>query len=348
MAKIRLGICIVAILLCLSVSNGDAQSHNFPALDTTNVFSGTNIFTGELTAGPLSASSVTVQSLTTTGPGWTKTVQCQTAPANPPVGSITFYCDSGTGLFTTLKSDGTSANPGGATWGAVTSGTNSNSGSFAASGNSWDFSGTTIFKLRIGAGLTSSANGDCGYDTTNKMWHCWQNAADNFLFTGSAAGSYTDQDCVKFTKSGSTINIADSGGACGGSGSASPIVFSCGQAPSGTATQFCGVGFLSSTESGTQTPVPRSGTVSNLQCRNGTSLSSSQTLTMTVRKGAAATGTITSSSTALTCAVNSTNTNGCSDGTHNFTVAAGDVLDIQTVPTNTPSPGNLSCSVQLL
>ncbi len=296
------------------------------------------------------AATGTFGTLNTTGVGFVQTFQSQASPgtSNMVAGQMRWYGDSGSNKWTCLNFDGSSCAPGGAAFSGITAATNSNAGTFAASGNTWDFTGVTIFKMRVGAGLTSSANGDLGYDTTNKMWHIWQNAADNLLPTAVASGSYTDQDCVKFTKSGSTLNLADSGGACGGSGSASPIGFSCGQAVSASATDYCGIGFLASTEPGAQVPVPRSGTVSNLQCRMGNSLSSSQTLTITIRKGLASITAITSSATSVTCTLNSTNTSGCSDGTHNFTVAAGDVLNIQTVPANTPTTGNVNCSVQLL
>lgn len=302
--------------------------------------------------GNLTAVSVTVGSLNTSGVGFTQTFQSQAAPnatflANMGTGQMVWYGDSGTNKWTCLNKDGSSCSPGGAAFSGITAATNSNAGTFAASGNSWDFTGTTIFKMRVGAGLTSSANGDIGYDTTNKNWHAFGNAVDNFLGVFTAAGTYVANDCVKITSINPLV-LADSGGACGGAGSASPLIFSCGSSVSSSATDFCGVGILSTSEVGTQLPVPRAGTVSNLQCRiGGSGLSSSQTLTITVRKGSAGIGSITSSSTAVTCALNSTNTFGCSDGTHNFAVAAGDVLDIQTVPANTPATGNVNCSVQL-
>ena len=82
--------------------------------------------------------------------------------------------------------------------------------------HTFDFSGATLAKLRVAAGLTTSVNGDIGYDTTNKMWHCWQNGADCFFFTGPASASYVNNDCVKFSVSGSTITLADFGTVCAG------------------------------------------------------------------------------------------------------------------------------------
>ena len=102
-------------------------------------------------------------------------------------------------------------------WNTLTAGTNSNAGTFAASGNTWSFTGTTLFKLRAGAALTTTVNGDIGYDTTNTMWHGW-NGADSFFFQGLIAGTFTNNDCPKIAKSGSQITLVDSGAGCGGTG----------------------------------------------------------------------------------------------------------------------------------
>lgn len=78
-----------------------------------------------------------------------------------------------------------------------------------------DFSGATITKLRVGATLTTSANGDIGYDTTNKNWHVFQNGVDSFTFGGPVSGSYSNGDCVKFGVSGGVITLVDNGSICG-------------------------------------------------------------------------------------------------------------------------------------
>jgi hypothetical protein len=349
MAKIRLRIFTVAVLLCLAFSRGDAQTRSFPALDTTNVFSGTNIFTGAVSFGQ----SLTVPTMNTTGAGFTMTFQSQAAPnddfmANMAVGQMVWYGDSGTNKWTCLNKDRSSCAPGGAAFSGISAGANSNTGTFSASGNTWDFTLVTQFRLRAAAGLTTSADGGIGYDTTNKNWHVWQNGADSFLFSGSAGGTYVVGDAIKVA-SLNPLTLADSGGPPGGSGSASPIIFGSAAGVSTTLTQWFTASGLTTNEAAAQWPVPRAGTVSNLQCRaGGPAQTGSQSDVLTVRKGLASTGTITSSSTVVTCTINSTNPNGCGDGTHNFTVAAGDVLDIQAVPTNSPNPGILNCSAQLL
>jgi hypothetical protein len=80
-------------------------------------------------------------------------------------------------------------------WSALTAGTNSNAGTFAASGNTFDFSGVTLFKLRVGAGLTTSTNGDVGFDSTAKIWHIWQNGADKNWIVSSNLG-VSGQPCL--------------------------------------------------------------------------------------------------------------------------------------------------------
>ena len=76
-----------------------------------------------------------------------------------------------------------------------------------APAGTFDFSGVTILKARVGAGLTTSVNGDIGYDTTNKNWHVWKNAADEFM--GVFASAPTTGDVVSVTVSSSVITLSD-------------------------------------------------------------------------------------------------------------------------------------------
>lgn len=103
-------------------------------------------------------------------------------------------------------------------WANLTSGTNTHTGTFAATGQTWDFTGVTLFKLRVGSTLTTTANGDIGYDTTNKMWHGYQNGADSFFFQGLISGTFTNNDCPKISVASSQITLVDSGAGCGGGG----------------------------------------------------------------------------------------------------------------------------------
>jgi hypothetical protein len=63
-----------------------------------------------------------------------------------------------------------------AAFSALTPGTNSTLGSYIASGNSWDYTATTFFGLRVGAGLVTTKNGDIGLDSTLSIWHLWAGA----------------------------------------------------------------------------------------------------------------------------------------------------------------------------
>lgn len=73
-------------------------------------------------------------------------------------------------------------------WSAITAAANVNAGAFSASGNSWDFTGATFFKLRVGTGLTTSANGDIGQNSTDGVWHAWVNGADRLLIGSTNKG----------------------------------------------------------------------------------------------------------------------------------------------------------------
>jgi hypothetical protein len=76
---------------------------------------------------------------------------------------------------------GGSAGAGSANWSALLPGTNSNAGTFIASGNGWDFGAATLFKVLAGAGCSPSAIGSLCYDTAANKWVFNQNgAATNF------------------------------------------------------------------------------------------------------------------------------------------------------------------------
>lgn len=80
-----------------------------------------------------------------------------------------------------------------------------------ASSGTYDFTGTTVFKIRVAAGLTTAANGECGFDSTNGNYRCW-NGADNLVGLWSATPTTTD--CVKATVSANKVSLTDNGGPC--------------------------------------------------------------------------------------------------------------------------------------
>ena len=82
-----------------------------------------------------------------------------------------------------------------------------------------DFSGSTSTKLRVAAGLTTSANGHIGFDSTNNNWHLW-NGAD--VISAPLAAGFVSGDCGQPTSTAGKWVIADTGAACGAGGGGSP------------------------------------------------------------------------------------------------------------------------------
>jgi hypothetical protein len=74
-----------------------------------------------------------------------------------------------------------------------------------------DFSALAQIKLPITAGYTSAAQGECGYDSTNLNWHCWQNGADNFMGVFPVASPPTSGHMVGFLKSTNSWSLQDLG-----------------------------------------------------------------------------------------------------------------------------------------
>lgn len=83
-----------------------------------------------------------------------------------------------------------------------------------------DASGATQFKLPVGASFATLANGEVGYDTTNKNWHLWQNGVDVLL--APLAAGFVSGHCGQPTSTAGVWQIADAGAGCGtGGGSVS-------------------------------------------------------------------------------------------------------------------------------
>jgi hypothetical protein len=142
--------------------------------------------------------------------------------------------------------------------------------------------------------------------------------------------------------------IADgSGNATDAGFSGYPLTFSSGGAISAAATAYTGLSSEATTEAIVQFPVSRAGTVGALYCVYSSALSGSESIVLTVRHGTYSGQTVTQGATSLACTLNSTNTHTCNDTTsgHAFTVAANDVLDVQSVPSGTPPAQQLQCSV---
>jgi hypothetical protein len=110
--------------------------------------------------------------------------------ATRPAGLLVFNCSTNMSCsFSGSTFTITSSSTGSTAWSAITAGTNSNAGTFAASGNTWDFTAASLLKLRVGAGLTTSANGDIGQNSTDGVWHIFENAADRLVIGATNKGT---------------------------------------------------------------------------------------------------------------------------------------------------------------
>jgi hypothetical protein len=85
--------------------------------------------------------------------------------------------------------------------------------------HTYDATGATIFKLRVGAGATATASGDIAEDTTATNWHAY-NGADSIIALKPTATTVADNDCVKWTVAGGKITLNTAGNACSTSSSA--------------------------------------------------------------------------------------------------------------------------------
>ena len=63
------------------------------------------------------------------------------------------------------------------------------------SGGTLDLGGGLLVKQRFSAGLTTSTNGDFGYDTTAATWHAWQNGVDRLFIAATNIGN-VGQPCL--------------------------------------------------------------------------------------------------------------------------------------------------------
>ncbi len=83
-----------------------------------------------------------------------------------------------------------------------------------------DFSGTSQLKLPVAAGYASLADGEVGYDATNKNWHARGNGVDNFIPVTPVSASITNGYCAQFALISGVVTIVPASGACTTSGSA--------------------------------------------------------------------------------------------------------------------------------
>ena len=168
-----------------------------------------------------------------------------------------------------------------------------------------------LYAADVIAHLTSSGNGT-KYQTTNVSTNT---AGDVATYDGN--GNIQD--------SGLPISVAI-------------FPFTAGGTLSASSTDYIGVGQFGTGESAVEIPISRAGTVKNLYCRYATALTGTMSGAITLRQNAA--------SSSITCTVNSSSQT-CNDPTHSVTVAVGDLLDLQWVPSNSPTASALNCTVNI-
>lgn len=155
---------------------------------TVTNFSANNITTASqnfATQGVTSPGTTPVLSYTlANSPAHTVFANCTAGSGAPDYVALTEACLPAATVFTDVS----------ATFGAHT----------------YSFLGSTLTTLRASAGLTTSTNGDLGYDTTNKNWHIWENAGDRFLPVFSTTP--TNGQCVTVGVATSVITLVP--GAC--------------------------------------------------------------------------------------------------------------------------------------
>jgi len=134
-----------------------------------------------------------------------------------------------------------------------------------------DFTSATIL-MPVSAGLVTTTNGEIGYDSTGLNWHGWVNGADMLLGFLPKTG-ITNTHCAQFSVSGTTVTLADAGGACTTGGS---MVW-----PSTPGIVYWGSGTAWGGAYNSSTPIPANylpASLSSSNSVNGTSIPSSATL----------------------------------------------------------------------
>lgn len=76
---------------------------------------------------------------------------------------------------------------------ALTAASNSSAGTFAGSGNTWDFTAASAFKVPMSAAYSPTVNASIGYDTTANKWVFGANGATRNFGLASAAACAANQ-----------------------------------------------------------------------------------------------------------------------------------------------------------
>ena len=196
--------------------NGHYFFYTTPALYTIQIYSGQiaqQVYPDQHINGAPGAGSGTVTSVAATVPSWLSVA------GSPIVASGTLAITAATGQTSHLVigscGAATTFTPCSLVEADLPATTVFTDQSATFGAHAYDFSGVTLAKLRVSGGLTTSANGDIGYDSTGGNWHAYASSADNILLRTPASGTFTNNDCVKFSLTGSALTAVDAGAPCG-------------------------------------------------------------------------------------------------------------------------------------
>ncbi len=191
------------------------------SIDTTTYLTGNQNITlsGDVTGGP-AATAITTTVAKVNGVSYGTSPSTNTVPVVTGLNTVTYEAVPNAALSNSSMTIAGHSVPLGGTQTLATADLSDGSDvvlktvSATFGAHTYDFTGTTLTTLRVGAGLTASANGDIGYDTTNKNWHAWGNAADNLVLLKPTASAVSDSDCARFSVSGGVVTIVSAGGTC--------------------------------------------------------------------------------------------------------------------------------------
>src|ERR1039458_3981133 len=215
---------------------------------------------------------------------------------------------------------------------------------FATNADSFDNSGsTTQMLVAKGPSAVASANAGFIFDTTNLDYHAFINGLDARIAAYLTSLTPTASQCAIWVASGSAWVLGSTACSSGGGGGVSTysresILLS--------GTSYFPVGGAASptaTEAGAQVAASAAATISGLSIQLGATPVSGN-IVFTVRRCTPSSGACTGSDQTLTCTITNPAV-GCSDTTHSFNAAQGDLLSIKAVVSATAATTDLTAQI---
>jgi hypothetical protein len=187
---------------CTVTGTGNLVMANSPTLSGT--VGGNLTFGGTVTL----ASTLTMNGSTS----GTVTIEPQAAAGTP---TLTWPNTSGTFAVNASGPLALNTTTGNLTCGSCLVNSSTNTGTSAMTLNMAASTGSNALQLPSQAGLTCSAGGCVGEDTTATMYHTYTGGADSLVVTVPASTSITNGNCAQWVVSGSVKTLAQASGACG-------------------------------------------------------------------------------------------------------------------------------------